>query len=147
MAGAGRARLEYPQGRPDKHEAEHELHRASGHVADKETARRTPRHGPGRHRQHDPPPVAYRLERARARCRARPTSIVGMLMRRLMVPAAFIGMANASTSVGMISSPPATPEQRTHRADPHPDGDGDERPAPRSRRAGPVTSTSPAIPR
>src|SRR5215510_7913886 len=58
-----------------------------------------------------PPISAASRREPRARCRARPTSIVGMLMSKLMVPAALIGTPRPSTNVGMTSSPPATPRR------------------------------------
>jgi hypothetical protein len=43
--------------------------------------------------------------------RTTPTATVGKLIKRLAVPAVFTSTPNATKSVGMISSPPATPRR------------------------------------
>src|SRR5215204_6325184 len=47
----------------------------------------------------------------RLRCRSTPTATVGRLMSKLAVPAAFMSAPKANRSVGMMSSPPATPNR------------------------------------
>src|SRR5215204_6397453 len=67
----------------------------------------------------DPTPigatVALRSRRSenepRLACLSTPTATVGRLMSRLAVPAVLMPAPNTNTSVGMISSPPATPNK------------------------------------